>query len=433
MNSLPKIIIIGGGAGGLELVTALGHTLGKSHQAVITLVDSFPTHVWKPLLHEVAAGVLDATKDELSYLTHSRNNYYQFEWGRFSNIDRKNKTITLDPIYDLQNKEIIPKRQLNYDILVIAVGSVTADFNIPGVAENCLFLDSRDEADYFHQQLLASLFRSHYQLKEQQLIQVCIVGGGATGVELAAELRYTLQQASRYGLEDLNYKPEINIIIIEGAERILAALPERISKMTARILEKLNITVLAGERVTKVTHEGIETASGKFIPATLKVWAAGIKAPTFLSNLDGLETNKQGQLMVTQTLQTTVDNAIFALGDCASCLNIKTGKPVPPRAQAAHQQASLLVKSIKNYLEEKPLLKFVYNDYGSLVSLSKYDAIGNLMGKLTSVMIEGKIARFIYLSLYKMHLVKIYGIWKTILLSISNVLTRKVKPPLKLH
>lgn len=225
----------------------------------------------------------------------------------------------------------------------------------------------------------------------------------------------------------------MNIVIVEGSNRILSALPERISKMTTKILEQLNIKVLTDERVTKITAEGVETASGKFIPAILKVWAAGIKAPVFLSELDGLETNKQGQLVVKQTLQTTLDDAIFAFGDCSSCLNIKTGKPVPPRAQAAHQQATLLAKSIKNYLHKKPLLKFVYKDYGSLVSLSKYDAIGNLMGKVTSVMIEGKIARFIYLSLYKMHLIKIYGIWRTILLSISNVLTRRVKPRLKLH
>lgn len=192
MISLPRIIIVGGGAGGLELVTSLGLTLGKSHQAIITLVDNSATHIWKPLLHEVAAGVLDATKDELSYLAHARSHFYQFEWGRFSGLDRANHQITLDAVYDEQNKEIIPKRHLRYDILVIAVGSITADFNISGVKENCLFLDSRDEADYFQQQLLASLFRTHYQLK-QQFAQLCIIGGGATGVELAAELRYTLQ------------------------------------------------------------------------------------------------------------------------------------------------------------------------------------------------------------------------------------------------
>ncbi len=146
-----------------------------------------------------------------------------------------------------------------------------------------------------------------------------------------------------------------------------------------------------------------------------------------------METNRQGQLLVKSTLQTTLDDRIFALGDCACFIDARTGKPVPPRAQVAHQQASLLARSISRYLQKKPLLNFTYHDYGSLVSLSKYNAVGNLMGKITSVMVEGKIARLMYVSLYKMHQLKLYGIWRSFLLTLANVMTRRVKPKLKLH
>lgn len=435
-KSLARIVIIGGGAGGLELATQLGHSLGKKNQANIILVDISPTHIWKPLLHEVAAGVLDANRDELSYLAHARNNYYQFEWGRFTNLNRAERYIFLDSVYDENKNEIIPKRKIDYDVLIIAVGSVTADFNVPGVEKYCLFLDSRIEADRFQQQLLANLFRTHYfqiEPEDKKPLSIAIVGGGATGVELAAELRHTLKQASIYGLSNFDFKKDIEITIIEAADRILSALPKRISTATQKILDKLGIRTLTAERVVEVSADGLKTASGKFIPAMLKVWAAGIKAPAFLKELDGLAVNRLGQLEVKSTLQTTWDEHIFVLGDCASCMDQNTGKPLPPRAQVAHQQASFLVKAIKKYLVGKKLPNFVYHDYGSLVSLSKYDAVGNLMGRLTSVMIEGKIARFVYVSLYKMHQLKLYGFWRATLLGIANILTGRVKPKLKLH
>lgn len=435
MSPIPHIVIIGGGAGGLELAIRLGKKLGKKQKAKITLVDKSLTHLWKPLLHEVAAGTLDSHEDEVNYLANASQNYFQFQLGELQGLNRAQRQINLAPVYNFENQEIVPARTLSYDILVIAVGSVTNDFNIPGVNEYCSFLDSREQADRFQQQFLANLMRAQNQqepLVPGQL-DIIIIGGGATGVELTAELHYTVQQAVSYGLDHIDPKRDVKLTLIEAAPRILSALPARLSNAVTKELKSLGVDILTDERVTEITATGLQTSNGKFIPAFTKVWAAGVKGADFLKNLDGLETNKLNQLLVKPTLQTTLDENIFALGDCACCPQPKKNLPVPPRAQAAHQQAKLLAKSLARKLAGKSLLPYVYHDYGSLITLSRYDVMGNLMGGVVSYMIEGKLARLVYISLYRQHQITLYGFWRVMLIVIADFLTRRVKPRLKLH
>ncbi len=133
MNTqLPKIVIVGGGAGGLELATQLGHKLGKKRQAEILLIDKNRSHIWKPLLHEVATGSIDADLDGVVYSAHAAKHYYQFQLGSFSHVDSTNNTITLSELKDELGHRILPKRQVSYDYLVLAIGSISNDFNTPG-------------------------------------------------------------------------------------------------------------------------------------------------------------------------------------------------------------------------------------------------------------------------------------------------------------
>lgn len=436
MQKLPHIVIVGGGAGGIELAMLLGKKLGKRKQAVITLVDKSLTHLWKPLLHEVAAGTLDSHGDELNYLAHASLNHFQFQLGEMNGLDRSRREISLAPVRNDQGDEISPARTLQYDILVMAVGSTANDFGISGVKQHCFFLDSREQADQFQQHFLRSLMRAQNQaepLAPGQL-HVVIVGAGATGVELAAELRYTVKQAVNYGLDRLDPLHDVRLTIIEAGTRILSALPERMSSAVTQELHRLGVEVMTSERVVDVTEEGLTTSSGQFIPSQLKVWAAGIRAPEFLKKLDGLETNRLNQLLVCPTLQTTHDENIFALGDCACCMMPDEKNFVPPRAQAAHQQANFLASALVRKLQNKPLKKYHYRDYGSLISLSRDGSLGNLMGRITgNLMIQGKIARMVYLSLYKRHQITLHGWWRVMLLTIADRLTRRVKPRLKLH
>jgi NADH dehydrogenase len=193
--------------------------------------------------------------------------------------------------------------------------------------------------------------------------------------------------------------------------------------------------LLTGERVTEVTPRGVRTATGREVPAELVVWAAGIKAPDFLKDLAGLETNRLNQLVVQQTLQTTRDPNIFAFGDCAGCPWPEKNGWIPPRAQSAHQQASLLAKSLPRRVEGKPLLPFRYRDFGSLVSLGAYSTVGSLMGAITrgSVTIEGWFAGLMYRSLYKMHEYALHGFTKVALDTVARIITRRTEPHVKLH
>ncbi len=431
---LHHIVIVGGGAGGLELATRLGRTLGKRKQAHITLVDCNLTHVWKPLLHEVAAGSLNTTDNELNYLAQAKWNNFDFQLGRLTSLDRENKTIQLAATLDDKGVQLVPARSLAYDTLVLAIGSLTNDFGTPGASEHCIFLDCLQSAQHFHQRLLGEYLSAHARDGNNEQVSVAIVGAGATGVELAAELRNAAKMLSDYGLDHI--RPEnMHISILEAGPRILPALSEKLATIVHQELLKLGVKVRLGARVKEVTAEGFVTAEGELIPASLRVWAAGVRAPAFLRELDGLETNRINQLVVDSTLQTSLDPDIFAIGDCAACpLEPGSSHNVPPRAQSAHQQASLLVKSLRLRLQNRPLPHYRYRDYGSLVSLSSYTAVGNLMGGfMHSVNLEGWLARMFYISLYRMHQMVLYGRFRTLLLMLGDRIGKRTHPKMKLH
>jgi NADH dehydrogenase len=437
MNSLHRIVIVGGGAGGLELATALGDTLGKRKRAEITLIDAHPTHLWKPLLHSVAAGSRALEDDALDYRAQATWHHFLFRQGRMEGLDRELREIYTAPTLDEHGEEMIPRRTFGYDTLVIAVGSLSNDFATPGAAEHACMLDNHEQAEQFRRRLVRNALRAQTQatpLRPEQL-DVVIVGAGATGVELAAELHNTTRQLVAYGFDRIDPDRDIKITVIEGASRILPQLPERLSEATEKILRGLNIRILTGERVTEVSAKGVKTSNGTEIAGEMVVWAAGIKASEFLRDIGGLETNKLNQLVVTPTLQTTRDANIFAFGDCAACPWQGRNENVPPRAQAAHQQASHLYRQLRNRLAGKPLKPFRYRDFGSLVSLSDYTAVGNLMGFLagSSVFIEGAVARLMYLSLYKMHLYALHGLVHTFFNTLARMLIRRVGPQVKLH
>ena len=438
-NKKYQIVIIGGGAGGLELATKLGDTLGKNKKAEITLVDSKKTHIWKPLLHEIAAGSLNADKDELDYLAQAHWHHFNFRLGSMDALNKESKEISLAPFIAPDGSEIIPRRRFRYDTLIISVGSTINDFGIEGAAEYAIALDNQKQAQKFHQKLHNAILKAQTQKDEisQGQLEVVIVGAGATGVELAAELHKATREMTAYGLDKINPDKDIKISLIEASDRLLPALPKRMSLSVDRELKKLNVNLYLNERVTNVSESGIQTHTGRFIPSALVVWAAGIKAPEFLGNL-GLKINGINQIIVKSTLQSIDDDSIFAFGDCAAC-PIKPGakEAVPPRAQSAHQQASLLVKTMKLLVKKKNynLPQYSYKDYGSLVNLGRYSTVGNLMGSLTggSMFIEGFIARIMYLMLYQMHLMALHGITVVSLRLIAKFITRRTETHVKLH
>ena len=436
-TGLHRIVIVGGGAGGLELATRLGDKLGRRRKADITLIDKARTHLWKPLLHEIAAGSMDLGHHELDYLAQAHWHHFNYRTGEMIGLNRFRREVQVGSVVEENGTEVTPARSYQYDTLVLALGSLTNDFGTPGVVEHAVRLETPEQAARFHRGLVNACIRAQSQtepLKPGQL-QVVIIGAGATGVELAAELHKTTRDLVAFGLDRINPDKDITLYVIEAADRILPALPRRISDAAADLLRKLGVRVYTSARVAAVMPNAIKLADGRTIAAELVVWAAGVMAPAVLKNIDGLETNAINQLVVRQTLQTTRDDNIFAIGDCAACPWSEKAATVPPRAQAAHQQATHLYKQLQRQLAGRLVKPWHYRDLGSLVSLGEYSTVGSLMGKLVgrSLFLEGYFARAMYVSLYKMHEYELHGFIKVALDTVVRLITRRTEPQVKLH
>jgi NADH dehydrogenase len=431
-----QIVVVGGGAGGLELVRKLGSRYGRKHHDII-LIDRNLTHIWKPLLHEVAAGSLDANLDEVGYGGHAVRWGYRFFNGSIESIDRTARTITTAPLLDEHGEEIIGRHSIRYDYLVMAIGGISNDFGVPGVREHAMFLEDRPQADRFRQKLLNACLRTnhaHQTGNAEARVRVSIVGGGATGVELAAELYNAAKALRHYGLEVFD-ETKLEVSLIEAGPRILPALDETLAATAKHELEKLGVRVLDNTQVVRLADHAVHTSSGTVIDADLIVWAAGVKGADEIRTMGDLELTRGNQIVVRPTLQSTSDDRIYALGDCSSCMLSGRESPIPPRAQSAHQMASLVFTNLVLAQAGRPLRDFVYQDHGSLVSLSRFSTVGSLMGNLVGgrMRLEGWVARTVYMSLYRMHLIAIHGWWRGVALIMIGHVNQIVRPKLKLH
>ncbi|MBN2606993.1 MAG: NAD(P)/FAD-dependent oxidoreductase [Thiotrichales bacterium] len=430
--SLSKIVIVGGGAGGLELATRLGRKLGRTNQAKITLIDPNRIHLWKPLLHEVVAGSLDTGIEALSYRAHSAENHYYFRLGKMDALDKEKKQIRLAPLIDHHGKQILKPRHIDYDILVIALGAHSNDFGIEGVNEHCFKLDNAQEAEDFHLSFLNRFLQFSETAYSGESVSIAIVGAGATGVELSAELYNAVDRLEQFGVENIHHQ-SLEVTLIEAAPRILPALEENLACKAQKTLEELGVNIQLNKNVKQVTPYTLHTSEGD-IHADLLVWAAGIKAPEFLSHL-ALPSNRINQIEIEESLLVKGEDSIYAIGDCAFLKPEESTRPVPPTAQAAHQMAKHSAQNIARQITGKPLKQFKYCDHGALVSLSRFQTLGSLLDQLLHKhwLIEGKLAHWAYASLYRQHQLAVHGYWKTLWIMIESLIEKRIKPKLKLY
>jgi NADH dehydrogenase len=426
-----RIVIIGGGAAGVHLATRLGRRLGRGGRAEILLIDRDASHIWKPRLHEVAAGTLDSGQEQVSFVVQASRHHFRYLPGEMVGLDRASRRIHLGPLRDLQGDEVLPPRDLPYDTLVIAVGSRANDFGIPGVREHCHFIDSRSQAEAFNTALRNDVIRC-LAGPEAATLDIAIVGAGATGVELSAEINTALDYAAGYGFGDLRRR--LRLTLIETAPRILGALPERVAGAAQKELERQGVAVLTGAQVVGVDAGGMQLKDGRRIPAPLKVWAAGIQGPAFLADLDGLESMRSRQLVVRPTLQTSRDEHVFAIGDCAFLLPSGQERALPATAQVAQQEAEHLARSLEARLAGRSLTDFHYRHGGALVAIGHYNAFGSLgrHGLLgDSTFIQGRFAQFSYASLYRRHQLALHGFWRSLLFWLADLLRKASAPRVK--
>lgn len=423
-----RIVIVGGGVAGLILATRLGHTLGRREGAKITLVDRGPTHVWKPMLHTFAAGTWNIYQQQVQYLTHARTHHFHYAPGQLDGIDRAAQRIRLAPM-ELQGEVVAEARELEYDALILAMGSRANDFGTPGVAEHCHFIDSQEQADAFNQRVRAHVVRSFARGND---IDIAIVGGGATGVELAAELSRMVELAAGYGGE-ADIRKRLRLTLLEGAPRILNAFPEAVSASAANQLRTLGVDVRTAVRVIAADAEGYQLEGGERADAALKVWAAGICAADAVA-VHGLELNRVGQVVVSPDLLAKGEDRIFAVGDCASCLPAGAERSLPSTAQVANQQALHLARHLPAWLRGEHLPPFVFRDFGALVSLSDYNAFGTLgrFGFFGGGFIKGRFAQLSHAALYRRHQISLHGPGRAALLWLSERIDALVKPSIRI-
>ncbi|MQA37695.1 NAD(P)/FAD-dependent oxidoreductase [Rugamonas aquatica] len=424
---METIVILGGGAGGLELATRLGDTLGAGKRARVLLVDRYPGHFWKPLLHTVASGKCDPRVEELSFPAQAVEHDFEFIQGEVLCLDRAHQTITLAP----RNRSGIDGvcRTIAYDKLVLALGAVTNFYSVPGAADHALTLDSVDDAEIFRRRFIDACIKAGEQKTQ---VDVVIVGGGATGVELAAELSNSARALAAYRVHTLNPETDIRISVIERGQHLLPQLHPQQANRAARQLRSLGIDVLTGTAVAQVTADAVIDAAGIAHRADLTLWAAGVEAPQLCATF-GLAVNNLRQIVVDSSLCSTNDSQIYALGDCASYVCPIKGA-APPRAQVAHQQAMFLADLLSRR-SGTPRPDFRYHDYGSLVSLGPQTAVGVLTGAVTgkSIRVGGATASLLYQLLYQKHLLNLHGTARVITQALVDWLRAKIVPPVKLY
>lgn len=426
-----RIIVIGGGAGGLELAVKLGRKLRRQKDVEVMLIDKNPTHIWKPLFHEVATGSMNSYHDEASYLMLARKHKFNFILGRVVDIDTSEQCVRLEALQDDEGQEMVAAREFRYDTLIVAVGALSNDFGIQGVREFSRQLDSREQAEKFHKNFTTQLQRTNLS-STSAVLSVAIVGGGATGVELAADMHNVVARLREYGFEHFS-KERLSVSIVEAAPGLLPRLPERIGVSVKRELERIGVKVYVGTRVAKVEKDAVITSEDERINADISVWAAGVRAPEWLSEC-GLPTDRLGRIEVNEDLSVVGMPGIFAIGDCCACKD-QDGQEIPPRAQAAHQMASTAARNVLAARKGRSSRSFKYRDFGSLVSLSKYTTVGNLMGNLVrgTIFVEGWVARMAYLSLYRMHQAAVHGRFSTLLIMLGDRIYKATRASVKLH
>jgi NADH dehydrogenase len=429
-----RLVIVGGGVAGIELASSLArrrHPKGQFKKSLaVILVDSDSSHVWKPILHTIAAGTSDVSQQQTPYAAQAREAGFEYQPAELRGLDRGRKEVLVSELRSQDGRVLMPAREIPYDTLVIAIGSQANDFGTPGASEHCLRIDSRRQAEAFNQEVRIRMIQA---VTLDRKLTIGIVGGGATGVELAAQLVQLTQAAAAYGAGRLRNR--VTITLVESGPRLLPGFPENISEATHQRLQALGVQVRLSSRVAAADAEGVTLSDGGRIDVELKVWAAGVKGPDVLATLDGLEHTKTQQLCVKLSLQTTVDADIYAMGDCAGLTLPGEKRPLPPTAQVAHQQAMHLLRHLGKAIETGCAVPaFAYRDLGSLVSLGDYDAFGSLgkVGLFKGVTIRGRLAQGGQALLYREHQVRLRGFWRGVLLWIVDAINGRVKPRIRL-
>jgi NADH dehydrogenase len=414
-----RIVILGGGAGGLELASALAHRPDLD----VTLVDRVGAHIWKPRLHEFAAGTVTSTLSEISFYMLARMRGFRFEQGSVIGIDHAARAVRLAPP-DIPGA-VASERRIGYDACVVALGGITADFGIPGVREHAVRLDAKLDADGFRDRFVALLINARQARVPAHIV---IVGSGATGTELAAHLR--LAETAFFDCPETADQPRLlDLTLLEAAAEVMPGADAELRAGVVRRLAELDVTVVTSARITAVEPDAVRAASGESWRADVTVWAAGLVGLPVLATLGNFEIDRKGRIMVDAYLRSTVDPAVYVLGDAASLTPEGAKQPLPPTAQIASQEAAYLARS----LPERAAKPFRFRDKGKLVSLGGAGTVGLVGISRNDFFVDGQFAKAAYHALQRRHQWQVLGPLRGSVAILADVISPTRGPALKLH
>lgn len=348
----PRVVILGAGFGGL---TAARKMAGF---ADVTVVDRHNFQTFLPLLYQVSTAGLAADHVAHPIRGALRKTGIQFRMGTPISVDHKNKSVKLD------SSEV-----LDFDYLVVALGSATADFGIPGVAEHALGMKSVHEALVIRAEVLRR-FEDLCRFQDDTLFSISVVGGGPTGVEMAGAFAELVRGPLKH--DQANAAAHIKINLIEAGPRILPMFSEKLSARGKKDLEKLGVTVHLNTAVKEIKPRSIEVSDGSKIPSEVTIWAAGVKGEPTGAKLNLPLVNTR--IDVQNTLQVKNYPHIFAIGDIAGFIG-ENGRMLPMVAPVAMQQGRHVAQQIKSLATGRELKPFKYIDKGSMATIGRHKAI----------------------------------------------------------
>jgi NADH:ubiquinone reductase (H+-translocating) len=378
----PHIVILGAGFGGVYVAKNLA-PLVKAGKMDLTIVNKTNYFLFTPLLHEVATGSLTPSSVAEPLREIFVGTGIQICQGEVQSIHTEDRRVT------------VGGATIHYDYLVVATGAETNYYNIPGAQEHTFPLKSLADAEQIRAAVIEAFEKAVYDINPTERLKqlsFAVVGGGATGVEVAAELVEFIQGiVSRY-YQDTNHchAEEPAVSLIHAGKELLELFPPSLRRAATRRLEHKKVVLHTEAVVTSVTANGLVLASNCTIPAATIIWAAGVKPviPYFENRTPNLIS---GRLAVDEYfLVNSCDNRVFALGDAAGYIDksSKDGKPLPLLAQVTVREAQVVAKNIRAVIVGRSLRSFTYRSLGSLVSVGQWFAIGEIFflhiaGKLT--------------------------------------------------
>lgn len=386
-----KIVILGGGFGGvytLKYLHKFFHTRGLTRISTqinadvkLVLVNKKNYFLFTPLLHEFATGSVSLENLVEPIREIIRCCDYEFVHGEVKRIDLEKKIVELN------------ESKLDYDYLVIALGSKTNFYNIPGAEENSFTLKSLDDAIRLRNHFI-HMFEIASKDKDEESLTFVIVGGGATGVELAGEMSdYFYKTFSKFYPKEIISK--VKIILIERGNELIPQFSPKLRKIALEVLRKKNVEIILGKGVKEVGKDFIKLDDETIIKTKTVIWAAGVE-PNLPEIIGNVEKDSKGRLIVNEYLQLKNYDNVFGVGDV--CSFIQDQKPLPQLAQVAVRQAECASKNIFNLIQNKPLEKFVYRHQGDLISLGRFFAIGEIKNFTFSGFFAWILWRGVYLS-----------------------------------